>query len=123
LQVARDEQINNWPDERIWDELQRRFETADGFKLKQGPILHDGITPMMHSFVVEPMQYGRLFLAGDAAHIVPPTAAKGLNLAIADVRVLARALSDFYQTGSRVGIESYSETCLRRVRYSGFRRG
>jgi p-hydroxybenzoate 3-monooxygenase len=114
LQVARDEQINNWPDERIWDELQRRFETADGFKLKQGPILQKGITPM-HSFVVEPMQYGRLFLAGDAAHIVPPTGAKGLNLAIADVRVLARALSDFYQTGSRVGIESYSETCLRRV--------
>jgi p-hydroxybenzoate 3-monooxygenase len=114
LQVARDEEIDNWPDERIWDELQRRFETRDGFKLKRGPIVQKGITPM-HSFVVEPMQYGSLMLAGDAAHIVPPTGAKGLNLAIADVRVLARAFSDFYSTGSRAGLEGYSETCLRRV--------
>jgi p-hydroxybenzoate 3-monooxygenase len=114
LQVARDEEIDNWPDERIWDELERRFETHDGFKLKRGPIVQKGITPM-HSFVVEPMQYGRLFLAGDAAHIVPPTGAKGLNLAIADVRVLARAFGDFYLAGSRAGLEGYSETCLRRV--------
>jgi len=114
LQVARDEEIDNWPDERIWEELQRRFETHDGFKLKRGPIVQKGITPM-HSFVVEPMQYGRLLLAGDAAHIVPPTGAKGLNLAIADVRVLARAFVDFYSAGSRAGLEGYSETCLRRV--------
>ena len=114
LQVARDDEIGNWPDERIWDELDRRFETQDGVRLKRGPIVQKGITPM-HSFVVEPMQYGRLMLAGDAAHIVPPTGAKGLNLAIADVRVLARAFSDFYTTGSRAGLEGYSETCLRRV--------
>jgi p-hydroxybenzoate 3-monooxygenase len=114
LQVARDEEISNWPDEKIWNELQQRFETRDGFKLKRGPIVQKGITPM-HSFVVEPMQYGSLFLAGDAAHIVPPTGAKGLNLAIADVRALARAFSDFYASGSRTGLESYSETCLRRV--------
>jgi len=114
LQVARDEEIGNWPDERIWDELERRFETHDGFRLKRGPIVQKGITPM-HSFVVEPMRYGRLMLAGDAAHIVPPTGAKGLNLAIADVRVLARAFGDLYTTGSRAGLEGYSETCLRRV--------
>jgi p-hydroxybenzoate 3-monooxygenase len=114
LQVARDEVIDNWPDERIWDELERRFETHDGFKLKRGPIVQKGITPM-HSVVVEPMQYGRLFLAGDAAHIVPPTGAKGHNLAIADVRVLARAFGDFYLAGSRAGLEGYSETCLRHV--------
>ncbi len=114
LQVARDEEIGNWPDERIWEELQRRFETHDGFMLKRGPIVQKGITPM-HSFVVEPMQYGSLMLAGDAAHIVPPTGAKGLNLAIADVRVLARAFNDFYTSGSRAGLEGYSETCLRRV--------
>ncbi|HTJ08146.1 MAG TPA: 4-hydroxybenzoate 3-monooxygenase [Candidatus Binataceae bacterium] len=114
LQVARDEEIGNWPDERIWDELQRRFATHDGFRLKRGPIVQKGITPM-HSFVVEPMQYGSLFLAGDAAHIVPPTGAKGLNLAIADVRVLARAFSRFYTSGSRAALAGYSETCLRRV--------
>jgi len=114
LQVARDEEIGNWPDERIWDELQRRFATHDGFRLKRGPIVQKGITPM-HSFVVEPMQYGSLFLAGDAAHIVPPTGAKGLNLAIADVRVLARAFSEFYTSGSRAALTGYSETCLRRV--------
>jgi p-hydroxybenzoate 3-monooxygenase len=114
LQVARDEEIGNWPNQRIWDELERRLETNDGFTLKRGPIVQKGITPM-HSFVIEPMQYGNLFLAGDAAHIVPPTGAKGLNLAIADVRVLARALSDFYTNGSRTGLEGYSENCLRRV--------
>ncbi|HZO83093.1 MAG TPA: 4-hydroxybenzoate 3-monooxygenase [Candidatus Binataceae bacterium] len=114
LQVAPEEDIGNWPDERIWDELERRFETTDGFRLKRGPIVQKGITPM-HSFVAEPMRYGRLFLAGDAAHIVPPTGAKGLNLAVADVRVLARALAEFYRTGAREPLERYSAVCLRRV--------
>jgi p-hydroxybenzoate 3-monooxygenase len=114
LQVARDEEIGHWHDDRIWDELERRFETDGGFVLRRGPIVQKGITPM-HSFVVEPMQHANLFLAGDAAHIVPPTGAKGLNLAIADVRVLARALSEFYASGSRAALDSYSETCLRRV--------
>jgi len=114
LQVAPDEEIGNWSDDRIWDELERRFETDDGFVLKRGPIVQKGITPM-HSFVVEPMQHGNLFLAGDAAHIVPPTGAKGLNLAIADVRVLARALGEFYASGSRAALDRYSQTCLRRV--------
>jgi p-hydroxybenzoate 3-monooxygenase len=114
LQCALDEHIDNWPDKRIWEELDTRFETADGWKLNRGPIVQKGITEM-HSFVVEPMQYGRLFLAGDAAHIVPPTGAKGLNLAVADVRVFASALADFYATGSRALLDRYSETCLRRV--------
>ncbi|HEY2525194.1 MAG TPA: 4-hydroxybenzoate 3-monooxygenase, partial [Candidatus Binataceae bacterium] len=114
LQVAPDEEIGNWPDDRIWDELERRFETDGGFVLKRGPIVQKGITPM-HSFVAEPMRHGNLFLAGDAAHIVPPTGAKGLNLAIADVRVLARALGEFYARGSRAALDRYSETCLHRV--------
>jgi p-hydroxybenzoate 3-monooxygenase len=114
LQVAPDEEIGNWPDDRIWDELERRFETDGGFVLKRGPIVQKGITPM-HSFVAEPMRHGNLFLAGDAAHIVPPTGAKGLNLAIADVRVLARALGEFYAKGSRAALDRYSETCLQRV--------
>jgi len=114
LQVAPDEEIGNWSDDRIWDELERRFETDEGFVLRRGPIVQKGITPM-HSFVVEPMQHGNLFLAGDAAHIVPPTGAKGLNLAIADVRVLARALGEFYASGSRAALDRYSQTCLRRV--------
>ena len=90
LQVAPDEDIAAWPDDRIWAELQRRF-ALPGWELKEGPILDKGITPM-RSFVSAPMRYGRLFLAGDAAHIVPPTGAKGLNLALADVAVLAAAL-------------------------------
>jgi p-hydroxybenzoate 3-monooxygenase len=114
LQVAPDEDIGNWPDEKIWEELQRRFETQGGFRLREGSILQKAVTGM-RSFVVEPMQYGNLFLAGDAAHIVPPTGAKGLNLAIADVRVLARALAEFYRSGSRRMLEHYSEICLRRV--------
>src|SRR5262249_5825866 len=89
-------------------------ETADGFRINQGPILQKGVTAM-RSFVTEPMQHGRLFLAGDAAHIVPPTGAKGLNLAVADVRVLARALACRLRTGSENLLERYSETCLRRV--------
>ena len=108
------ENIADWPDERIWAELQRRLRTDSGWKLIEGPIIQKGVIGM-RSFVVEPMQYGRLFLAGDSAHIVPPTGAKGLNLAVADVRVLARALSEHYRGGGGEGLERYSETCLRRV--------
>ena len=93
-----DEDIANWSDDRIWDELRLRTSGGEGWKLSEGPIVQKGITDM-RSFAVEPMQYGRLFLAGDAAHIVPPTGAKGMNLAIADVRVLARALEAFYKSG------------------------
>ena len=106
--------IQNWPDERIWQELHLRFATNDGWTLREGPILEKGITPM-RSFVAEPMQYGRLFLAGDAAHIVPPTGAKGLNLAIGDVRVLAGALAAWFTAGRTDLLEHYTETCLARV--------
>ncbi len=95
LQCAPDEDLDEWPDERIWEELQARLG-VDGWTLHEGPILEKGVTPM-RSFVVEPMQWGRLFLAGDAAHIVPPTGAKGLNLAIRDVSVLAEALVEWYR--------------------------
>ncbi|MGH9747540.1 MAG: 4-hydroxybenzoate 3-monooxygenase [Candidatus Acidiferrales bacterium] len=114
LQCSPDEDIHKWPDEAIWAELHRRLATDDGWKLKEGPITQKGVTGM-RSFVVEPMQCGKMFLAGDAAHIVPPTGAKGLNLAVADVRVLARALEDFYKTGKRERLDQYSATCLRRV--------
>jgi len=113
VQCRPDEPLDEWPDERIWQELQART-ALEGWTLHEGPVLEKGITGM-RSFVVEPMQYGRLFLAGDAAHIVPATGAKGLNLAIADVRVLAEAIADWYATGSDTGLESYSSTCLRRV--------
>jgi p-hydroxybenzoate 3-monooxygenase len=114
LQCAPDEDIAQWPDARIWEELCTRQTTSDGWRPAEGPILQKGITGM-RSLVVEPMQYGRLFLAGDAAHIVPPTGAKGMNLAIADVRVLARALAEFYASGRRELLNEYSATCLRRV--------
>jgi p-hydroxybenzoate 3-monooxygenase len=113
LQCSPDEDINEWPDERIWHELHTRF-AARNWKLTEGPIIQKGVTGM-RSFVIEPMQYGRLFLAGDAAHIVPPTGAKGLNLAVTDVEVLAKALTDFYETGSTIGLDQYSRVCLRRV--------
>ena len=113
LQCAPDELIENWSDEKIWRELQTRL-ACPGWTLTEGPIVQKGIAGM-RSFVVEPMQYGRLFLAGDAAHIVPPTGAKGLNLAVADVRVLVRAIAEFYRSGDRSMLERYSETCLRRV--------
>ncbi len=113
LQCKPDEDINLWPDDKIWQELNTRL-ASDGWKLTKGPVLQKGVTGM-RSFVVEPMQYGRMFLAGDSAHIVPPTGAKGLNLAVADVRVLARALADFYTTGRRDLLDAYSQTCLRRV--------
>jgi p-hydroxybenzoate 3-monooxygenase len=115
LQVPPDTDLDAWPDERIWSELRARMELAGGeFTLADGPLLEKGITAM-RSFVVTPMQYGRLFLAGDSAHIVPPTGAKGLNLAVADVRVLARALERFYATGSAEALRRYSDDCLRRV--------
>ncbi len=104
----------NWPDEKIWEELQARTSTGDGPALKEGDIIQKDIVAM-RSFVVEPMQYGRLFLAGDAAHIVPPTGAKGMNLAVADIRVLSRALGEFYDSGRTDLLDRYSETCLRRV--------
>ena len=113
LQCAPDEDIALWPDERIWEELQRRLGVP-GWTLKEGPILEKGVTGM-RSFVAEPMQHGRLFLTGDAAHIVPPTGAKGLNLAIADAAVLAEAITDWFATGSRTGLDGYSDACLRRV--------
>ncbi len=114
LQCRPDEDLAEWPDDRIWEELQRRFATTDGFRLNEGPILQKGVTAM-RSFVAEPMQYGRLFLAGDAAHIVPPTGAKGLNLAAADVRILAHAIAEWYRGGASELLGRYSETCLRRV--------
>ena len=113
LQCKPDENLDEWSDDRIWSELHRRLG-LDGWTLHEGPILERGVTGM-RSFVAEPMQYGRLFLAGDAAHIVPPTGAKGLNLAIADVRVLAEALVSWYETGSTALLEGYSDACLRRV--------
>ena len=113
LQCRPDENIDLWSDDEIWRELQIRLASS-GWSLTEGQILQKGVTGM-RSFVVEPMQYGSLFLAGDSAHIVPPTGAKGLNLAVADVQILARALKHFYDTGSRDLLDTYSEVCLRRV--------
>jgi p-hydroxybenzoate 3-monooxygenase len=115
LQCDHDEDIENWSDNRIWDELHKRLGGAR--KLAEGKMLQKGITPM-RSFVVEPMQYGRLFLAGDSAHIVPPTGAKGMNLAFADVMVLSRALDAFYKSKRSDKLENYSAACLRRVWYA-----
>jgi p-hydroxybenzoate 3-monooxygenase len=112
LQCRPDEDLDEWPDERVWDELQQRV-ALEGRSLAEGPILEKGVTGM-RSFVAEPMQHGRLFLAGDAAHIVPPTGAKGLNLAIADVRVLAEALVSSFR-GDATGLHTYSARCLARV--------
>ncbi|HEY2134803.1 MAG TPA: 4-hydroxybenzoate 3-monooxygenase [Xanthobacteraceae bacterium] len=112
LQCGPDEDIDNWPDARIWEELHTRLGGVR--PLAEGPMLQKGITPM-RSFVVEPMQVGRLFLAGDSAHIVPPTGAKGMNLAIADVLVLSRALVAFYRRNRSDLLEAYSKTCLARI--------
>lgn len=112
LQCHPDEDADAWSDTRIWGELETRLQGVR--PLQRGKILQKGVTPM-RSFVAEPMQQGRLFLAGDAAHIVPPTGAKGMNLALADVRVLSRALERFYRSNNRDGLERYSATCLRRV--------
>ena len=114
LQVAPEEDLDLWPDGRIWQELHTRLETDDGWKLNEGPVLEKGVTGM-RSFVTEPMQYGRLFLAGDSAHIVPPTGAKGMNLAVADVNVLSRALAAFFKSGREDLLDAYSQTCLKRV--------
>jgi len=109
LQVPNDERLDDWPDERIWDELETRIGAVN-----RGPIFDEGITPM-RSFVTEPMQHGRLYLAGDAAHIVPPTGAKGLNLAVNDVRLLAAGLVAHYQRGDDTLLDDYSTAALRRV--------
>ncbi|ACZ90284.1 4-hydroxybenzoate 3-monooxygenase [Streptosporangium roseum] len=114
LQVPPDASLDDWPDERIWAELRARLETVPGFALTEGPIISRDLSAM-RSFVAEPMRYGRLYLAGDAAHIVPPTGAKGLNLAVADVRVLTEALAHLYATGSTDLLDAYSATCLKRV--------
>jgi p-hydroxybenzoate 3-monooxygenase len=114
IQCPPDDDIAIWPDDKIWAELHARLEMDNGWKLLEGPVIQKGITGM-RSFVVEPMQCGKLFLAGDSAHIVPPTGAKGLNLAAADVRILAKALAKFYKSGDTQSLEQYSETCLRRV--------
>jgi p-hydroxybenzoate 3-monooxygenase len=114
LQCAPDENLDRWPDERIWTELTERLETRDGWRPNTGPITQKGIT-RMRSVVVEPMTYGRLFLAGDAAHIVPPTGAKGLNLAMADVWRLAGALDAFYRGGDTSRLDGYSARGLRRA--------
>ncbi|MSQ24418.1 MAG: 4-hydroxybenzoate 3-monooxygenase [Chloroflexi bacterium] len=113
LQCATNEVIQNWSDDRIWNELHARFPDPD-WTLNEGPIVEKGITDI-RSYVIEPMRYRRLFLAGDAAHIVPPTGAKGMNLAIFDARVLADAMVDWYRSGRTDLLESYSGTCLRRV--------
>jgi p-hydroxybenzoate 3-monooxygenase len=113
VQCRPDEDIAEWPDDRIWAELQARLG-LDGWTLEEGPVLEKGVTGM-RSFVAEPMQHGRLYLAGDSAHIVPPTGAKGLNLAIRDVTVLAEAIVDWYERADRSGLDGYSGACLRRV--------
>ncbi len=114
LQVDNDDKIENWTDEQIWDELEIRLSDTNGFKLNRGEIFEKGITPM-RSFMIDNMQHGRLFLAGDAAHIVPPTGGKGLNLAVADVKIMANAFAAFYETGSQNALTAYTAHCLRRV--------
>jgi p-hydroxybenzoate 3-monooxygenase len=114
LQCPPDDDAANWSDDRIWSELHERLDLPGGTRLNEGRIVQKGVAAM-RSYVAEPMRYGRLFLAGDAAHIVPPTGAKGLNSAMADVRVLARALAEHYKRGNDALIERYSETCLRRM--------
>ena len=123
VQTKPEEDVDAWPDARIWDELHTRLGDEDRNEIKEGRIIQKGINNL-RAFVADPMQHGRLFLAGDAAHIVPPAGAKGLNLAVADVRVLALGLIDFFRTGSTERLDRYSETCLVRVwkivRFSNF---
>jgi p-hydroxybenzoate 3-monooxygenase len=114
IQCGLDEKLETWTDVRFWDELRRRLPASIAEAMITGPSIEKSIAPL-RSFVVEPMKFGRLFLVGDAAHIVPPTGAKGLNLAAADVRVLYQAIVDFYRTGRPESIERYSEVCLRRI--------
>jgi len=114
IQCSPDDVIEDWSNDRIWQELHTRLETVPDWRLVEGKILEKGITPM-RSFVCETMRHGRLYLAGDATHIVPPTGAKGMNLAISDIRFLSQALSDWYRSGSEDLLNSYSTNCLRRV--------
>jgi p-hydroxybenzoate 3-monooxygenase len=114
IQVPLDAQIEDWPDERFWTEIKARYPKDLADAIVTGPSIEKSIAPL-RSYVAEPMQHGRLFLAGDAAHIVPPTGAKGLNLAVSDVYYLARALADYYRSGSRKLLEAYTSTALRRV--------
>lgn len=114
LQVGSDDHIDNWPDDRFWDELVMRIGPEAAANLETGPSFEKSIAPL-RSFVAEPIRYGSLFLAGDAAHIVPPTGAKGLNLALADVQLLHQALERFFQKRDAAAVESYSDDCLRRV--------
>ena len=114
LQVPNGTDPKAWTDEQIWDELDARFAVDADWKLERGPITQRAVLPLRSS-VTEPMRWGRVFLAGDAAHIVPPTGAKGLNLAAADVTVLARAFEQLYKTGDQAGLDAYSNTCLKRV--------
>ncbi len=114
FQCDPEENPDDWTEEQIWEELQARVDGPDGFQLKRGPIF-EKVVLKFRSFVAEPMRWGNLFLAGDAGHTVPPTGAKGLNLAFADVKVLFTALEEFFKAGSTTGIDSYSETALKRV--------
>ncbi|MBN9581923.1 MAG: 4-hydroxybenzoate 3-monooxygenase [Afipia sp.] len=114
VQCALDDRVDNWPDAKFWDELKRRVDPEAADHLVTGPSIEKSIAPL-RSFVAEPMRFGRLFLAGDAAHIVPPTGAKGLNLAASDVRYLSLALREFYADGSHAGIDDYSRRALARV--------
>ena len=114
LQVDPDADLDEWSDRRIWDELHARLEVVGDWRLTEGPVIDKGVTAM-RSLVVEPMQWRRLYLAGDAVHIVPPTGAKGMNLALADVRVLGKAFDAWYADGRSDLLDSYSQTCLERV--------
>jgi p-hydroxybenzoate 3-monooxygenase len=114
VQCSLEDKIEEWPDDRFWDELRRRLDREAAERLIAGPSIEKGIAAL-RSFVAEPMRFGRLFLAGDAGHIVPPTGAKGLNLAAADIRILAHALIEHYVEGSSAGLDAYSERCLKRI--------
>jgi p-hydroxybenzoate 3-monooxygenase len=114
LQVPLTDKVEDWSDEAFWEELRNRLDPEAREHLVTGPSIEKSIAPL-RSFVTEPMRFGRMFLAGDAAHIVPPTGAKGLNLAATDVKYLSTALIEYYQENSEAGIDSYSERCLRRI--------
>jgi len=114
LQVPLSERVEDWSDARFWDELRMRLDAAGNARLATGPSLEKSIAPL-RSFIAEPLRFGRLFLAGDAGHIVPPTGAKGLNLAASDVKYLASALDEYCNEGSGSGIEHYSQRCLARI--------
>lgn len=114
IQVHNNDKVENWTDKQIWDELETRLSDNENFKLNRGEIFEKSITPM-RSFMIDNMQHGKLFLAGDAAHIVPPTGGKGLNLAVADIRFLSAALTNFYKNKNDELLQNYSQNCLRRI--------